>query len=106
MPLRVLVVSLLGLVPLGGHADGAWQAPSALEAALGYLRPEKPRRGLETPQDNINLWRQSVGFGAQVEVAKNVALRVDLDRYRPRFPGAIGRESIDTVTLYLSFDSL
>jgi hypothetical protein len=103
MPLRVLVATMLGLVPLGGHADTGWQAPSALETALGYLRTEKPRRGLEPTRDNLNLWQPSLGVGAQVEVAKNLVLRLDVDRYRPKFPGAMGRDNLDALMLGVQY---
>jgi hypothetical protein len=103
MPLRVLAATMLGMVPLSSHADSAWQAPSAVETALGYLRAEKPRRGLEPPRDNLNLWQPSLGFGAQVEVVKNLTLRVDVDRYRPKFPGAMGRDNLDALMLGVQY---
>jgi hypothetical protein len=108
MQARVLAVSLLGLLPMSGHADDARRAlaQSRLESALGYLRVEKPKRASELQRDNLSLWQPGPGFAAQVEVTKSWALRIDVDRYRPKFPGATGRESIDTVTLYLSFASL
>src|SRR5262245_35928146 len=104
MVCRALVVSLLGLIPLSGHAENAWKVLSPLENALGYLRSEKPRRDLDQPpQDNLNLWQPSVGLGAQVEVAKNWTLRLDMDRYRPKFPGATGRENLDALMLGVQF---
>ena len=106
MALRVLAVSLLGIVPLTGHAQGPWKAlaetsDSVLASALTYLRSERPRRA--EPHDNLNLLQPSVGVGAQVEMTKNWALRVDVDRYRPRYSGGLGRESVDTLTLGVQY---
>ena len=100
---RALIVSLLGLVPLGGHAENAWKAPSALESALGYLRAEKPRRGLELPPDDLKPWQSSLGFGARVDVAKNWTLRLDVDRYRPKFPGSAGRDNLDMLMVGVQY---
>ena len=100
---RALVVSLLGSVPLAAHADNPWKASSALESALGYLRSEAPRRGLELPQDHLRLWQPSLAFGAQVEVARNWTLRLDVDRYRPKFPGATGRDNLDALMVGVQF---
>ena len=100
------VVLLLALFPAAGWAQDSWRAytESRLESSLSSLRLEKPRS--TTERGNLDLWQPGPSFGAQVELAKNWALRIDLDRYRPKYPGAIGRENIDTVTLYLSFASL
>ena len=108
MQARVLAVSLLGVLPLHGHAQDAFGSryESAIAGAMSYLRSDKPRRSLD-PHDNLNLWQQSLGVGAQLDVAKNWTLRIDVDRYQPKFPGANVRESTDTaVTLYFSFPSL
>src|SRR5690242_10733093 len=92
----VLAVSLLGAFPLDGHAQDAFQSgfETTLAGAASYLRTEKPRR-VEL-NDNLNLWQQSLGVGAQVDVTRNLILRIDVDRYRPKFPGANVRESTDT----------
>lgn len=101
MQLRVLAVSLLGLIPAAAHAQNPWKAmesrfDSAVVGALTYLRSDRPRRSLDL-QDNLNLWQPGLGFGAQVELAKNWTMRVDVDRYRPKFPGAVGRENLNAV---------
>ena len=104
--MRVLVL-FLAFLPAVGLAQNRLQAlESRLESAVGgamsYLRSDKPKRGLDL-NDNLNLWKPSLGFGAQVEVAKNWTLRVDLDRYRQKFPGANGRENLDTVMLGVQY---
>jgi hypothetical protein len=105
--LRVLVVSLLGLLPAIGHAQNPLKAfesrfESAIGAALGYLRSEKPKRGLDL-NDNLNLWQPGLGLGAQVEMTKNLSLRLDVDRYRPKFPGSVGRENLDTFMVGIQY---
>ena len=107
MQLRVLAVSLLALIPVTGHAQSPWKGmesrfDSAIAGALTYLRTEKPKRGLDL-QDNLNLWQPGLGFGAQVEMAKNWTVRVDVDRYRPKFPGAVGRENLNAVMLGVQY---
>ena len=103
MPLRVMAVLVAGFAPLSCLADSRWKAPSALEVALSYVRSEKPRRGLELPHDNLKLWQPSLGFGAEVEVAKNWSLRLDVDRYRPTFPGVMGRDNLDALMLGVQY---
>lgn len=103
---RVLAVSLLGVLPVAAHAQNSWQALAgprleAIGGVLSYLRADKPRR--DQPRDNINLWQPSVGFGAQVEVGRNWALRLDIDRYQPKFPGSMGRESLDTFVVGIQY---
>ena len=100
---RAVFVTLLGLVPVSGHAENVWRAPSALETALGYLRAEKPRRGIDLPPDDLKPWQPSLGFGAQVDVAKNLTLRLDVDRYRPKFPGSAGRDSLDMLMVGVQY---
>src|SRR5262245_11677397 len=103
MPTRALVAVLLGFLSFSGHAEKTWQAPSTLEVALGYLRMEKPRPGLELPQDNLVLWQPSLALGAQVEVTRNWTLRLDVDRYRPKFPGGMGRENLDSLMVCVQY---
>ena len=103
MQLRVLAVCLLGLIPAAGHAQSALKTmesrfDGAIVGALTYLRSEKPRRSLDL-NDNLNPWQPGLGIGAQVELAKNWTMRVDLDRYQPRYPGGTGRERLDTLML-------
>jgi len=108
MPLRLLVVSLLGLLPVSSPAQSAWRTSadsrlnSAIASALSYLRSEKPMRSLDL-QDSLNLWQPGLGLGAQVEMTKNWTLRLDVDRYRPRFPGATGRENVDMLLLGVQY---
>jgi hypothetical protein len=104
-PLRVLVVSLVGLFPAAGYAQSPWQSllESQIDNALKVLRPEKPRRTSDLHIDNLNLWQPGLGFGAQVEVSKNWVVRLDLERQRPKFPGGLGRENLDTVTLAIQY---
>ena len=103
---RVLAVWLLGVLPAGAYAQNPWKMPAdsrldAIGGVLSYLRADKPHRDL--PRDNINLWQPSIGFGAQVEVGRNWALRMDIDRYQPKFPGSMGRESLDTFVVGIQY---
>jgi hypothetical protein len=100
------VVFFFVLLPAAGFAQDSRQpfAESRLESVFSTLRVEKPRRS--GVQDNLSLWQPSIGFGAQLDLDRNWGLRLDLGRQRPKFPGAVGRDNIDTVTLYLSFASL
>lgn len=98
--LRVLAVSLLGMIPLTGHAG--WDA-LAIKSALGYLSAETPKRAGDLQRDNLNLWQPSLSVGAQVELAKNWKLRLDVDRYRPKFPGGGGRDNLDTLMIGVQY---
>jgi len=102
------VILCLAFFPAIGLAQNSWKtlADASFEGALGgvvsYMRSEKPKRGLDL-NDNLNLWQPGLGVGAQVEVAKNWTLRLDVDRYRPKYPGSVGRESIDTLMLGVQY---
>jgi hypothetical protein len=101
--LRALVVSLLGLLSLSGHAENGWKtlAKSPVEAALAYLRADTPKRGLR--RDDLDLWQPSLGLGAQVEMTKSWALRLDVDRYRPKVPVGAGRDNLDSLMLSVQY---
>ena len=90
-----------------GYAQNPWKNmgsrfDGAIAEALTHLRSEK-LKPLDL-QDNLDLWQRSLGVGAQVEMTKNWALRLDVDRYRPKFPGGAGREGFDTVMLRIRYD--
>jgi hypothetical protein len=95
-------------LPAVCSAQNSWKAlaessfEGAPAAVMSYLRSEKPKRGLDL-NDNLNLWKPSLGVGAKVEVAKNWTLRLDVDRYRPKFPGGAGRENLDTVMVGIQY---
>jgi OmpA-OmpF porin, OOP family len=54
-----------------------------------------PPAGTETGKQSG--WGPRFGFGVQMGLTENWALRADLDRYRMKFPG--DRDTIDTLTL-------
>ena len=101
--LRVLAISLLGLIPLTGHAGWDALADSRIKSALGYLIAETPKRAGDLQRDNLNLWQPGLSVGAQVELAKNWKLRLDVDRYRPKFPGSGGRDNLDTLMIGVQY---
>ena len=73
-----------------------------------YLRADDFRRGGgDTDLQLVNLGRLAgIPFGlngAQMGVTKNWAVRLDLDRYRPKFPGNTGRENLDTLMLGVQY---
>ena len=102
------MVLCLAFLPATGLAQHSWKAlaESSLEGALGgltsYMRSEKPKRGLDL-NDNLNLWQPGIGLGAQMEMSKNWKLRLDVDRYRPKYPGGNGRENLDTVMVGIQY---
>jgi len=54
----------------------------------------------EAASASQNGWGPSVGIGGMLGLTRNVALRLDWDRYRFKLPGGGGdRENIDMVTL-------
>jgi hypothetical protein len=105
---RAVVLFFLAFLPAVGLAQNSSKAmaDASFDGAAGgvtsFIRSEKPKRGLDL-HDNLNPWKPGLGLGAQFEVARNWRLRVDLDRYRPKFPGANGRENLDTVMLGLQY---
>ena len=101
------MVLLLAFLPAVGAAQNPLRLiesrfDSAIGGAVSYMRSEKPKRGLDL-NDNLNLWQPGLGVGAQMEMSKNWTLRLDVDRYRPKYPGSVGRESIDTLMLGLRY---
>jgi len=102
-----VVALVLALLPAVGFAQNPLQAiesrfGNAIGGMASYMRSEKPKRGLDL-QDNLNLWQAGLGIGAQMELAKNWTLRLDVDRYQPKYPGGVGRESIDTLMLGVQY---
>jgi opacity protein-like surface antigen len=95
--IQLVNFSLLAGIPFGLN--------SSLFGKLGVLwgHTEAAGLGLGTDAGSQNGWGPSFGFGAQMGVTKNWAVRLDLDRYRPKFPGGAGRENLDTVMLGIQY---
>ncbi|MEA3192020.1 MAG: OmpA-OmpF porin, family [Betaproteobacteria bacterium] len=93
------------LVNLGLLAGIPFGLNSSLFAKGGILWGHTEATGLALGGDagSQNGWGPSFGVGAQMGVTKNWALRVDLDRYRPKFPGNTGRENLDTLMLGVQY---
>jgi hypothetical protein len=53
----------------------------------------------EAGSESQNGWGPSVGLGAMVGITRNLALRLDWDRWRFKLPGGGDRENIDTLML-------
>jgi hypothetical protein len=103
---RIVILCLAFLPAVGLAQDRFKGIESRLDSAIGgvvsYLRSEKPKRGLDL-NDNLNLWQPGLGLGAQMEMSKNWKLRLDVDRYRPKYPGGTGRENLDTVMVGIQY---
>jgi hypothetical protein len=91
-------LQLINLGPLAGIPFGM---NSALFAKGGVLWGHTEAAGLALGGDagSQNGWGPSFGLGAQIGFTKGWALRVDADRYRPKFPRNTGRANLDTVML-------
>jgi OmpA-OmpF porin, OOP family len=84
--------SLMAGVPLGVNSSLFGKAG----AFWGHTEVTGTNPELQT--GTINGWGPSLGVGAQVGLTKNWALRLDLDRYRPKFPGNnAGHSNLDTL---------
>jgi len=95
--LQLINLGLLAGIPFGMN--------SALFAKGGVLWGHAEATGLALGGDagSQNGWGPSFGLGAQMGVTKNWALRVDLDRYRPKLPGGTGRQNLDTLMLGVQY---
>jgi len=95
--LQLINLGLLAGIPFGTN--------SALFAKGGLLWGHTEATGLALGGDagSQNGWGPSFGLGAQIGVTKGWALRVDADRYRPKFPGNTGRQNLDTVMLGVQY---
>ena len=93
------------LVNLGLLAGIPFGLNSALFAKGGILWSHTEATGPALGGDagSQNGWGPSYGVGAQIGVTKDWALRIDADRYRPKFPGNTGRENLDTVMLGVQY---
>ena len=95
--LQLVNFSLTAGVPFGlnssifGKIGGLW----------GHTEVTGSAPGFDTGSQNG--WGPSFGIGAQMGVTKNWAVRLDLDRYRPKFPGGAGRENLDTLMLGVQY---
>jgi len=67
----------------------------------GHTEAAGPALGGEAGSQNG--WGPSFGVGAQIGVTKSWAVRIDADRYRPKFAGGAGRANLDTVMLGVQY---
>ena len=93
------------LVNLGLLAGIPFGLNSSLFLKGGVLWGHTEQTGLALGLDagSQNGWGPSYGVGAQIGVTKGWALRIDADRYRPKFAGGTGRENLDTVMLGVQY---
>ena len=94
---QLVNVGLLAGIPFGLN--------SSLFLKGGVLWGHTEQTGLALGPDagSQNGWGPSYGVGAQIGVTKGWALRIDADRYRPKFAGSTGRENLDTVMLGVQY---
>lgn len=95
--LQLVNVGLLAGIPLGAN--------SSIFAKGGILwgHTEATGLGLGGDAGSQNGWGPSYGVGAQIGMTKNWAVRLDLDRYRPKLPGNAGRENLDMLMLGVQY---
>ena len=93
------------LVNLGLLAGIPFGLNSALFIKGGVLWGHTEATGVALGGDagSQNGWGPSYGIGAQIGVTKSWALRIDADRYQPKFAGNAGRENLDTVMLGIQY---
>src|SRR6185436_10628678 len=95
-------VSIVNLGLLAGIPFGL-NSSIFLKGGALWGHTEAPGLLLGGNAGSQNGWGPSYGVGAQVGVTKSWALRIDADRYRPKFPGNSGRENLDTVMLGIQY---
>jgi hypothetical protein len=90
-------LSVLAGIPFGLNS-GIYLKGGAL---WGHTEATGPALGLDAGSQNG--WGPSFGLGAQMGITRNWAVRLDLDRYRPKFPGGAGRANLDTSMLGVQY---
>ncbi|OAI50658.1 hypothetical protein AYO46_09665 [Betaproteobacteria bacterium SCGC AG-212-J23] len=95
-------VQLVNLGLLAGIPFGRNSAVFLKGGALwGHTEATGPALGLDAGSQNG--WGPSYGVGAQLGVMRGFAVRLDVDRYRPKFPGGAGRANLDTIMLGIQY---